>query len=180
MCELQCGLATAVIPLTATCFAPGAVSSLSANNNTSTMIAFGTLEAFGNAIMRLEVDEVELISGNWSKSGFTIPVCGAHSRPILNVLWAALPAQLTAERQQSAHLRAPCTPGHLCLQECSDACVRHAGDDIGCLMSPNATNVQRITPNISNLHFHANSEHTRDGIPCTPAVPMLHIDDAAD
>ena len=42
-------------------------------------------------------------------------------------------------------------------------------------MSPNATNVQRITPNISNLHFHANSEHTRDGAPPSPAVPMLRF-----
>ena len=40
-------------------------------------------------------------------------------------------------------------------------------------MSPNATDVQRITPNISNLHFHANSEHTRDGAPLSPAVAML-------
>ena len=50
-----------------------------------------------------------------------------------------------------------------CLEESSDACAGPAGSDIGCLMTPNPTNVQRITPNISNLHFHANSEHTRDG-----------------
>ena len=42
-------------------------------------------------------------------------------------------------------------------------------------MSPNATNVQRITPNISNLHFHANSEHTRDGAPSIPAAHILHL-----
>lgn len=60
----------------------GAASSLSAINSTSTMVAFGGLQAIGNAVMRLEVDEVELISGNWSNSGFTIPVCGAHpARP---------------------------------------------------------------------------------------------------
>ncbi|CAL5225822.1 g8601 [Coccomyxa viridis] len=84
-------------------------SSLSALNST---ITFGSVTAVGNAVLRLEVDEVELISGNWTKSGFSIPVCGS---------------------------------------------------DIGCLMTPNPTDVQRITPNISNLHFHANSEHTRDG-----------------
>lgn len=69
-----------VIPLSAICFASGAASSLSAINSTSTTIAFGTMEVFGNAVMRLAVDEVELISGNWTKSGFTIPVCGALSK----------------------------------------------------------------------------------------------------
>ena len=67
---------------------PGAVSSLTAINSTSTMVAFGGLQAIGNAVMRLEVDEVELISGNWSNTGFTIPVCGAH--PGLTQSWHAL------------------------------------------------------------------------------------------
>lgn len=44
------------------------------------MVTFGGLEAIGNAVMRLEVDEIELISGNWSNTGFTIPVCGTHPR----------------------------------------------------------------------------------------------------
>ena len=65
------------------------------------MIAFGTVEGIGNAVMRLEVDEVELISGNWTKTGFTIPVCGAHSRSINGALWAAHSAHLMLG--QSAH-----------------------------------------------------------------------------
>ena len=49
------------------------------------------------------------------------------------------------------------------------------GSDIGCLMTPNATNVQQITPNISNLHFHANSEHTRDGAALAPCLASLQV-----
>ena len=46
-------------------------------------------------------------------------------------------------------------------------------DDIACLESDNASSVQYITPNISNLHFHGNSEHTLEGRrpaaqPCPP------------
>ncbi len=74
-----------VIPLFMCC----AASSLSAISGTNTTIAFGTVEAVGNAVLRLEVDEVELISGNWTKSGFTIPVCGAHARSTTSMLWAA-------------------------------------------------------------------------------------------
>ena len=62
----------------------GAASSLSPINSTSNMVTFGGLQAIGNAVMRLEVDEVELISGNWSNSGFTIPVCGAHPESTLS------------------------------------------------------------------------------------------------
>ena len=41
--------------------------------------------------------------------------------------------------------------------------------DIGCLDSPASAPVQYVTPNFSNLHFHANSEHLRGGehaFPC--------------
>ena len=56
------------------------------------MVTFGGLQAIGNAVMRLEVDEVELISGNWSNTGFTIPVCGAHQDPpIVDMLGASAP-----------------------------------------------------------------------------------------
>ena len=46
-------------------------------------------------------------------------------------------------------------------------------DDIACLESNNTSAVQYITPNISNLHFHGNSEHTLEGErpaaqPCPP------------
>ena len=48
-------------------------------------------------------------------------------------------------------------------------------NDIACLESDNTSAVQYITPNISNLHFHGNSEHTLEGErpaaqPC-PAPP---------
>lgn len=91
-------------------------SNLHVVQNTSHLITFGSIVAQGNAVMRLEVDEVELISGTWNRSGFTIPVCGAT----LN--------------------------------------------DIGCLTSADTAVVEHITPNISNLHFHANAEHTLDGL----------------
>ena len=44
--------------------------------NTSHLVTFGTIAATGNAVMRLEIDEVELVSGNWNVTGLTIPVCG--------------------------------------------------------------------------------------------------------
>ena len=53
-------------------------------------------------------------------------------------------------------------------------CHGFAGtDDIACLASDNNSAVQYITPNISNLHFHGNSEHTLEGRcpaahPCRP------------
>ncbi len=61
------------------------------------------------------------------------------------------------------------------LESFLQACAGLAGEDIGCLMSPNATNVQRITPNISNLHFHANSEHTRDGTVPSPSYTRTAV-----
>lgn len=44
--------------------------------NTSHLVTFGTIAATGNAVMRLEIDEVELVSGNWNVTGLAIPVCG--------------------------------------------------------------------------------------------------------
>ncbi|CAK0782928.1 hypothetical protein CVIRNUC_006123 [Coccomyxa viridis] len=90
------------------------VSSLRLIQNPKQQISFGSIVAAGNAVLRLEVDEVELISGDWNKTGFSIPVCGSN--------------------------------------------------DIACLESDNTSAVQYITPNISNLHFHGNSEHTLEGL----------------
>ena len=58
--------------------------------------------------------------------------------------------------------------------ECITVSHSTAGtDDIACLASDNTSAVQYITPNISNLHFHGNSEHTLEGErpaaqPCPP------------
>jgi len=54
-----------------------AASALRSIESSSQLISFGSIVASGNAVMRLEVDEVELISGDWNRTGFTIPVCGA-------------------------------------------------------------------------------------------------------
>ena len=56
-----------------------AASSLRLIQNPKQQISFGSIVADGNAVLRLEVDEVELISGDWNKTGFSIPVCGEHS-----------------------------------------------------------------------------------------------------
>ena len=40
------------------------------------LIKFGTVTATRNAVLRLEVEEVELLSGAWQTQGFQIPVCG--------------------------------------------------------------------------------------------------------
>ena len=56
-----------------------AASSLRLIQNPKQQISFGSIVAAGNAVLRLEVDEVELISGDWNKTGFSIPVCGKHS-----------------------------------------------------------------------------------------------------
>ena len=105
MCKSPCTLQLVIIPLLMCC-APGAASSLSAISSTNTTIAFGTVEAVGNAVLRLEVDEVELISGNWTKSGFTIPVCGANSVPINSILWAM---HLRWIRQKSICMSSACS-----------------------------------------------------------------------
>ena len=48
--------------------------------------------------------------------------------------------------------------------ERASGCMFHAGsDDIGCLASPANATVQYVQPQVANLHFHANSEHTRLG-----------------
>ena len=55
-----------------------AVSSLRLIQNPKQQISFGSIVAAGNAVLRLEVDEVELISGDWNRTGFSVPVCGEH------------------------------------------------------------------------------------------------------
>ena len=66
----------------------------------------------------------------------------------------------------------------VCCVKCITMCHGTAGtDDIACLASDNTSAVQHITPNISNLHFHGNSEHTLEGErpaaqPCPP--PPCH------
>lgn len=41
----------------------------------SQLIKFGTVTATGNAVLRREIDEVEILSANWTND-FSIPVCG--------------------------------------------------------------------------------------------------------
>lgn len=53
-----------------------AASSLHTMSNASQLITFGDIEATGNAVLRLEVDEIELVSGDWNLTGFSIPLCG--------------------------------------------------------------------------------------------------------
>lgn len=80
---------------------------------TSQLIKFGTVTATGNAVLRREIDEVEILSANWANN-FSIPVCGENN--------------------------------------------------IGCLDgSSDSASVKYYTPSIVNMHFHANSEHTRAG-----------------
>ncbi|CAL8468224.1 g7763 [Coccomyxa elongata] len=77
------------------------------------LIKFGPVNATGNAVLRREIDEVEILSANWAND-FSIPVCG--------------------------------------------------GDNIGCLDgSSDSASVQYMNASIVNMHFHANSEHTRAG-----------------
>ena len=45
-------------------------------------ITFGTATARNNAVLRLEVEEVELLSESWLVQGFKIPVCGEAPRPL--------------------------------------------------------------------------------------------------
>lgn len=40
------------------------------------LVRFGSITASKNAVLRLEVEEVELLSGAWLTQGFLIPVCG--------------------------------------------------------------------------------------------------------
>ncbi|EIE19267.1 carbonic anhydrase [Coccomyxa subellipsoidea C-169] len=77
------------------------------------LIRFGSVTATSNAVLRLEIDEVEVLSANWTTKDFLIPVCG--------------------------------------------------GDNIGCLESAPDAPVEYMNASIVNLHFHANSEHTREG-----------------
>ena len=57
-----------------------------------------------------------------------------------------------------------CDLGHALHYSNSFECLLHAGEaDIGCLASPANATVQYVQPQVVNLHFHANSEHTRLG-----------------
>ena len=74
----------------------------------------------------------------------------------------------------------------VCYMQCITEGHGSAGtDDIACLESDNTSAVQYITPNISNLHFHGNSEHTLEGErpaaqPCPPpACSALAVVNAA-
>ena len=40
------------------------------------LVRFGTITASKNAVLRLEIEEVELLSESWLVQGFQIPVCG--------------------------------------------------------------------------------------------------------
>ncbi len=40
------------------------------------MVKFGSITASGNAILRLEIEEVELLSAHWNTT-MQVPVCGA-------------------------------------------------------------------------------------------------------
>ena len=156
------------------CCALDTESSLSSINSTNAMVTFGTITAIGNAVMRLEVDEIELISGNWSRNEFTIPVCGAYTTLTEHAAGSCASFVSPCNVIVSVFACKPRTFGSYHKDSAGPA-----GSDIGCLKSPNATNVQHITPNISNLHFHANSEHTRDGgfprpLPC-PALIMTPL-----
>ena len=55
------------------CCAAG--SALQPMPNTHT-VKFGSITASGDAILRLEVEEVELLSAHWNTS-MQVPVCGA-------------------------------------------------------------------------------------------------------
>ena len=49
-------------------------------------ITFGTISARNNAVLRLEIEEVELLSESWLVQGFKIPVCGER-RPSTMLRW---------------------------------------------------------------------------------------------
>lgn len=76
------------------------------------LVQFGHVSASGNAVVRLEVQEVALLSSFWNVTGFHVPVCGETSCPFRS---CALP-QTSSENMLLfivfAALSALCLPDH--------------------------------------------------------------------
>lgn len=140
---------------------------------TSQLIKFGAVSATGNAVLRREIDEVEILSAKWANE-FSIPVCGeTHlllSPPAEHNTGATVqPPQTYLDRIKSAlsSLSRATWTSFCAVQSGSPQFLHSAGgDNISCLDGSNdSSSVQYMNASIVNMHFHANSEHTRAGDP---------------